>query len=136
MMRNRQENVNGTQMPPETEYVARPTRRTYSNAYKQQIVKEAAECAYGETGALLRREGLYSSQLTEWRRQAAKGELDKRGPTKQARKKNDHAQELATLQKENARLTRQVEQAELIIAAQKKLALALEQTLSESKDKS
>lgn len=136
MKTNKQENVNGKDMPAETEYVARPTRRTYSNAYKRRIVKEAAECAYGETGALLRREGLYSSQLTDWRRQAAKGELDKTGPMKQGRKKNSHALEVATLQNENARLTRKVEQAELIIAAQKKLALALEQTLSESKDKS
>lgn len=128
--------INGTQMSEETEYVARPTRRSYSKAYKRRIVQEASECAYGETGALLRREGLYSSQLTDWRRQAAKGELDDSQPTKRGRKKDPQAEEMAKLQEENARLARKLEQAELIIDAQKKLALALEQTLTEPKDKS
>ena len=98
-------------------------------------MKEAAECSYGETGALLRREGLYSSQLTDWRRQAAKGELDDNQPAKRGRSKSAQSAELAKLQKENARLARKLEQAELIIDAQKKLALALEQTLTEPKDK-
>lgn len=136
MSHQRQDSGNGTPPSEETEYVSRPTRRTYSKAYKRRIVKEAAACGYGETGALLRRKGLYSSQLTDWRRQAAKGELDDAHPTKRGRKKNAQADELSKLQKENARLTRKLEQAELIIDAQKKLALALEQTLTESKDKS
>lgn len=127
--------VNGKPSPKETEYASRPERRKYSKTYKRRIVEEAAECAYGKTGALLRREGLYSSQLTKWRRQAAKGELDDNQPTKRGRPRDAQAAELAKLQKENARLTRKVEQAELIIDAQKKLALALEQTLTESKDK-
>ena len=126
----------GTINEAESEYVSRPKRRRYSNAYKRRIVKEAAECGYGETGALLRREGLYSSQLTDWRRQADKGELEANQPRKQSRAKTDQSPKAVNLQKENARLTRKLEQAELIIAAQKKLALALEQTLTESKDKS
>lgn len=136
MSHHSQDYVKGTRSSEETEYVTRPVRRTYSKAYKRRIVEEAAECAYGETGALLRREGLYSSQLTDWRRQAAKGELDDKHPTKRGRKKNAQAGELVKLQNENARLTRKLEQAELIIDAQKKLALALEQTLTGSKDNS
>lgn len=136
MPTQKQDYVNGTEMSDKTEYVARPERRKYSNGYKREIVKKAAECAYGETGAMLRREGLYSSQLTDWRRQEAKGELTDKHSAKQGRKKNAQADELAMLRQENARITRKLEQAELIIDAQKKLALALEQTLTEPKDKS
>ena len=98
-----QDYANGTQMSEKTEYIARPERRKYSNAYKRRIVKEAAECAYGETGAFLRREGLYSSQLTDWRRQELKGELSENRPKKQGRKKNTQTGELAMLRQENVR---------------------------------
>ena len=128
--------VNGKHKSQETEYIERPVRRKFSKAYKRQIVKEAAACDHGETGALLRREGLYSSQLTDWRRQEAKGELAEKISGKSGRKGRAQAGEVATLREENARLTRKLEQAELIIAAQKKLALALEQTLTEPKDRS
>ena len=133
MTRERQQYVNGTQMSTETEYRERPERRKFSKAYKRRIVKEAAGCSHGETGALLRREGLYSSQLTDWRRQEARGELAENRVGKQGRK--GKADELAALQEENARLTRKLEQAELIIDAQKKLSRALEQTLREPKGK-
>lgn len=131
-----QEYGNGNQQPPETEYRERrerPVRRKFSKAYKRRIVKEAAKCGHGEVGALLRGEGLFSSHLTDWRRQAAKGELAETATAKRGRKGNAEAKAMVALQDENARLTRKLEQAELIIAAQKKLALALEQTLTEPK---
>ncbi len=117
----------------ETEHrPTRPERRKFSNAYKRRIVEEAARCERGETGALLRREGLYSSQLAKWRRQAAQGELAERSP-KQRRSPRKES-EVALLREENTRLSRKLEQAELIIEAQKKLSQALEQTLSAPKD--
>ena len=84
-------------------------------------------------GALLRREGLYSSNLSNWRRQREAGGLAGLTPKKRGRKRDEEAAELAKLRRENERLRKQLDQAELIIAAQKKLAQALE-ALTESKD--
>jgi transposase-like protein len=86
-------------------------------------VEEAAQCAHGKIGALLRREGLYSSYLSKWREEYATGTLsDKaRGP-----RANPNAAEVKRLERENARLQRKLEQAEAIIEAQKKLARLLE----------
>jgi len=117
---------------PETEYVERPVRRKFSQAYKRRIVQEAAECGRGEIGALLRREGLYSSQLTDWRRQAARGELASTSTTKRGSKAQAKADEVAELRQENDRLTHKLSQAEHLIDAQKKLSLALEQLLNET----
>ena len=116
----------------ETEYVERPVRRKFSQAYKRRIVAEAAECGRGEIGALLRREGLYSSQLTDWRRQAERGELSSTSPAKRGRKAQAKAAEVTELRQENERLTRKLSQAEHLIDAQKKLSLALEQLLNET----
>ena len=126
---------NGQSRQSESESpTSRPVRRKFSKAYKRRIVKEAAECNHGEVGALLRREGLYSSQLTKWRRQAARGELaEKPARQKSAKAKAD---EVAALRAEKERLNRQLEQAELIIEAQKKLSQALEQTLTDTGNKS
>jgi len=108
---------------PPTEVQARAPRRRFTAAYKRQIVEEAAQCAYGELGALLRREGLYHSNLAKWRAEYAAGSLrDKpRGP-----RVNPTAAAVKRLERENARLQRKLEQAEAIIAAQKKLARLLE----------
>ena len=81
-------------------------------------------------GALLRREGLYSSHLTEWRRQRAAGELKVGVAKVRGRKPAPAAQEVARLQRENERLRAQLAQAELIIGAQKKLAQVLEHALT------
>lgn len=119
----------------ETEHrPSRPERRKFSKAYKRRIVQEVSRCGHGEIGALLRREGLYSSQLTKWRREEARGELSESSSKKKSNKRK--VSEAAALREENARLNRKLEQAELIIDAQKKLSQALEQTLSEPKDKS
>ena len=122
---------------PETELVPRATRRTFSAAYKLRIVEEADQCnERGQIGALLRREGLYSSQLATWRQQRQAGGLQLMAPKKRGRKASQDAKdaEIAVLRRENERLQKQLEQAELIIGAQKKLAQALEQTLTGSED--
>lgn len=117
---------------PDPEVRPAPRRRTFTSEYKLRIVAEADRSSEpGAIGALLRREGLYSSHLTEWRRQRAAGEL-KAGVTKvRGRKPAAEAQEVARLQRENERLRAQLAQAELIIGAQKKLAQALEHALSD-----
>jgi len=79
----------------------------------------------GETGALLRREGLYSSHLTSWRRQRERGELDGLAPQKRGPKPDPQAVELARLQRENERLRERLSKAELIIDVQKKVAQML-----------
>ena len=124
---------------PEPEVVPKAVRRRFSAAYKLRIVEEADQCTeHGQIGAMLRREGLYSSHLTAWRRQREAGVLQAMTPKKRGRKANLDAKdvELAALRRENERLQKQLEQAELIIGAQKKLAEALEQTLTGSEDES
>ena len=134
-------NPNGSEpvTQPEPEVVPKATRRSFSAAYKLRIVEEADQCTeHGQIGAMLRREGLYSSQLATWRRQREAGVLQGMAPKKRGRKANLDAKdvELAALRRENERLQKQLEQAELIIGAQKKLAEALEQTLTGSEDES
>ena len=124
---------------PEPEVVPKAARRTFSAAYKLRIVEEADQCTErGQIGALLRREGLYSSQLATWRRQREAGVLQAMTPKKRGRKASLDSKdgEIATLRRENKRLQKQLEQAEFIIGAQKKLAEALEQTLTSSEDES
>jgi transposase-like protein len=118
---------------PEPEVVPKAKRRTFSVEYKLRILQEADRCREtGQTGALLRREGLYSSHLTTWRRQRERGELTGLAGSQRGRKPGPEAKdrEIAKLSRENERLRQQLAQAELIITAQKKLAQALEQTLT------
>lgn len=112
---------------------AKPQRRTFSLAYKRAVVTEAEKCVEpGTIGALLRREGLFSSQLSQWRKQAETGEL-KGIPQPRGRKATAQKGELVQLRQENSRLRSQLEQAELIIGAKKKLAQAFESVLSQGK---
>ncbi len=108
---------------PDPEVVPRATRRQFTAAYKRQIVTEADACTKpGEIGVLLRREGLYSSHLANWRRQIAAGTLsDKR----RGRPAEPLAAENTRLRQENARLRRELEKTQLIVEAQKKLAQVL-----------
>lgn len=114
---------------PDPEVSDRPTRRSFTAAYKLRILKEAdAAKGAGEVGALLRREGLYSSHLTTWRRARERGELAglatrPRGP--KPREDVAQARELKRLERENARLKKELEQAHLIIDVQKKLSEVL-----------
>ena len=109
--------------PPNPEVLARPKRRTFTAAYKARIVEEAQTCAEsGQIGALLRREGLFSSTLTQWRRQYQSGALQGLKDDKRGRKRIRDArdQELECLRRENERLSKKLSQAELIIDIQKK----------------
>lgn len=106
----------------DTEVVAKAVRRRFSAEYKLRILQEAEACSSGEIGALLRREGLYSSHLTTWRRQREAGQLAGLSPKKRGPKPDPQAEELKRLRKENERLQVRLQQAEAIIEAQKKLA--------------
>src|SRR4030042_2605438 len=101
-------------------------RRRFSAKYKLEVLKRADACTQpGELGALLRKEGLYSSNLTTWRRERDQGLLNAMSPKKRGRKKiekNPLAQEVATLQKETERLRRKLKKAETIIEVQKKIS--------------
>ncbi len=107
----------------------RAKRRRFTAEYKLRIVQEADRCSAGEQGALLRREGLYSSHLAAWRRQRDTGALAAFGKKRGRKaKRSPEQEEIERLQREIGRLRRRVEQTEAIIAAQKKVA-ALEQAL-------
>jgi transposase-like protein len=111
--------------------MARPDRRRFTAEYKLRILQEADGCSSGEVGALLRREGLYSSHLTTWRRQREAGQLAGLRPKKRGRKADSRATELEHLKRENTKLQAQLERAELIIEAQKKLLVLLDQPVPE-----
>jgi transposase len=126
--------MNGEQTMPDPEVAVKAKRRKFSAEYKVRVLKEVDNCtAGGEVGALLRREGLYSSNLTQWRRQQKAGGLGGLTPQKRGRKQDEQAAAMAQLQRENERLRKQLGQAELIIDAQKKLAQVLE-TLTNQAD--
>lgn len=105
---------------------ARARRRQFTVAYKLRILHEADHCAIGQLGALLRREGLYSSHLSNWRQQRAAGTLAALAPQRRGRPATaPEARELAQLREENARLTRKLAAAETVIDVQKKVATLL-----------
>ena len=116
----------GPEGAPDPEVTERAKRRRFTAEYKLRILREADACkGDGDLGALLRREGLYSSHLATWRRQRdeiAKAGLKarKRGPKPKAVDPR-----VKRLERENARLKRQLEQAETIIEFQKKLSKLL-----------
>ncbi len=116
---------------PNVEVPERAKRRRFTAEYKLKIVQEADRCSSGEVGALLRREGLYSSHLAVWRRQREEGALSSLSK-KRGRKAKRSAEEieLERLRRENEGLRERQRQLELIVAAQKKVA-ALEQALEE-----
>ena len=120
---------------PNPEVLEKAARRKFNAKTKLRILQEADQCAeYGEIGALLRREGLYASQLTEWRKQRDKGSLDALNPSKRGRKaktKNPLADENAKLQRENRKLQKRLKKAELIIDFQKKVAALLNSPLDQ-----
>jgi transposase len=111
---------------PNTEVVAKAKRRQFTAEYKLRILRELdSSQGTGATGALLRREGLYSSHLTSWRRQRERGELDGLAPQKRGPKPDPQAVELVKLERENERLRERLRQAEIIIDVQKKVAQLL-----------
>lgn len=109
---------------PDPEVLPQARRRTFSASYKRRILDQVDECSEsGEIGALLRREGLYSSYLTKWRQQREDGILSGLNPKKRGRKKesiNPLARRVETQEREIARLKKKLEHAEVIIDFQKK----------------
>ena len=112
---------------PDPEVLERPKRRTFTAEYRMSIVRQADGCTRkGELGALLRREGLYSSHLTNWRHQRAQGALAALAPQRRGRPATPSGErELAQLREENARLARKLVAAETVIEVQKKVAMLL-----------
>jgi len=107
------------------EVLPRAERRQFAAEYKLRILEEADRCTQrGQVGALLRREGLYSSHLTTWRKQRKSGEIAGLAPRKRGKKpvpRNPLSAENEQLRRENARLQKRLHQAETIVAVQKKL---------------
>jgi transposase len=112
---------------PDPEVAPKAKRRQFAAKYKLRVLREAEACTEpGQIGSLLRREGLYSSYLSTWRRQREEGQLQALSSKKRGRKGQDpSAEELAQLQRENERLRARLEQAEIIIDVQKKLSKLL-----------
>ena len=115
----------------EVEVVGKAERRRFTAAYKRRVVQEADRCRKpGEVGALLRREGLYSSHLKAWRAARARGELagagaKRRGP--QPTPAPREAKRILELERENRRLRARAERAEALVEVQKKLSALLHQ---------
>ena len=110
------------------EVVPTAKRRQFSDEYKKRILAEIEASEKGQTGAILRREGLYSSHLTDWRRSQKKATSASRGrPSKSKLKK-----EVSQLRQESEALKRRLEQAEMIIDIQKKVSQLIGLTLTET----
>lgn len=111
-------------------------KRYLTAAYKLRVLEEIDDLPYGQIGAYLRREGLYSSQIAQWRKQREAGKLAGLEPQKRGPKVDEQAQRLAELERENEQLRSKLAQAEVIIAVQKKLARTLDSIAQNSGEKS
>ena len=120
----------------EVEVLAKAKRRRFTLEYKRRFLREADRCRKpGELGALLRREGLYSSSLSTWRAARDRGELGgegarKRGPA--AKPPDPGAKRIAELERENRQLRHRAERAEALVEVQKKLSELLGLDLPEN----
>lgn len=130
----------GVPAAPDPEVPEKAARRKFSAAYKLRILGLADSCTDpGSLGRLLRREGLYSSNLTTWHRQRDRGMLKGLGPAKRGRKaieRNPLRPELEKLRKENVHLQKRLKRAELIIEVQKKISQILGVDLPEKAQES
>jgi transposase len=121
--------VEMTGAPEDVQVAAKPQRRSFTAEYKRRLLKEADACTTpGAVGAVLRREGLYSSHLVEWRRARARGELAALTPKKRGRKPtpvDPRDRKIAELERQLAQMTGRAERAEALVDAQKNLAALL-----------
>lgn len=122
--------------PSDPEVTPRALRRRFPAAYKLRIVEQADACTRpGEVGALLRREGLYSSHLSQWRQARALGQLEALSPKRRGPKPDpDRAlhKRVAELERDNARLKRKLETAETILEVQGNVSRLLGLTMPKS----
>jgi transposase-like protein len=120
----------------DTEVPAKARRRRFSAEYKQKILREAEQCRQpGEIGALLRREGLYSSHLANWRAARASGEragLEAKRRGTKPRVRDGQAERVAELERDVTRWQRRAERAEFLVELQKKVAAILGIELDEN----
>jgi transposase-like protein len=125
--------------PADPEVLERAMRRKFTAEYKLRILKLADSCTEpGSLGALLRREGLYASNLKTWRRQRDEGTLEALSPKKRGRKaieRNPLALEVEQLRRQNEKLSKRLRHAEIIIDFQKKVSQMLGITLESPEDK-
>ncbi len=125
----RTQNGVSNQQQPQNEVTPKAKRRRFSAQYKLRILEETDRCTQpGQIGALLRREGLYSSNLTSWRRQRDQGQIGALSPKKRGPKPAPDAamaRELTRLREQNQRLEQKLKKAELIIEVQKKVSALL-----------
>jgi len=116
---------------PDPEVPEVKPRRKFTAQYKLRILEEIDQCTEpGQIGRLLRSEGLYSSNITNWRKQKKKGILQGMAPKKRGRKakeKNPLAQKVAELERENRKLQDKLKKAEIIIDVQKKISQILQE---------
>lgn len=121
-----------------TEVLSKATRRRFTAKYKARILREAdASTEPGEISALLRREGLYSSHLTNWRKARERGELAALAPKKRGRKakrRDARDAQIAELERENGKLRARLERAEVLLDLQKKVADILGRPLTENSE--
>jgi hypothetical protein len=122
----------------EVEVLTKARRRNFTVEYKLGVLKEADRCrASGEVGALLRREGLYSSQLYRWRLARERGELAGRGTRKRgpkARPVDERDKRIARLERDKRKLEARLARAEGLIEAQKKMAELFGTELPETRE--
>ncbi len=112
-------------MPPDPEVVEKPKRRQFRAAFKRRILEEADTCKEpGELGALLRREGLYSSHLSSWRRQRDKGlepkKRGRKGKTPEQKRVAELEKQLKKAEREKAQFEAKLKRADLMLDIQKK----------------
>lgn len=123
---------------PPTEVSSKPRRRTFTAEYKLDILQQADAAAPGQVGALLRREGLYSSYLTDWRLEREQGALAALTPKPRGPKpppKDPAAERIAELEKQLARALARAEHAEALVELQKKIAALLGKPLPAPSEK-
>jgi transposase len=119
---------------PDSEVAAKPERRRFTAAYKLRILEQVEVCrGSNEIGALLRREGLYSSNVSKWRMQRDAGALRELSQ-KRGRKPKVTDNEKERLERENARLRREVQQLRAINEIQKKVSNLLGLSLDDESD--
>lgn len=113
--------VSGLAEVAEVEVFAKAQRRRFTAEYKGRILEAVENCKAGEIGALLRREGLYSSHVATWKGQRERGELGGKKRGRKARPVDARDREIAELKKQLARQAARAEKAEAIVDIQKKL---------------
>jgi transposase len=120
----------GSGSPPDAELVERPKRRRFSAKYKLEILEQAEACTRpGEIGELLRREGLYTSHLTAWRKQRRNGALKELGKPRGRKPSDRRDREIAELRRRAERAEAELQKAKKVIEIQGNVSALLEQML-------